>query len=120
VVRIDAAVMMTKPLIVASRAVSGCLRFPGWPGLPGCDPLHRPGYRALLPAALRASRAEANSTWPMAHRGGWRLIATTNAQKLRENHGVVKLSAFSCYAFSVSARFPSEDVTIWASTCRSR
>jgi hypothetical protein len=29
VVRIDAAVMMTKPLIVASRAVSGCLRFPG-------------------------------------------------------------------------------------------
>jgi hypothetical protein len=29
VVRIDAAVIMTKPLIVASRAVSGCLRFPG-------------------------------------------------------------------------------------------
>ena len=28
-VRIDAAVMMTEPLIVASRAVSGCLRFPG-------------------------------------------------------------------------------------------
>ena len=29
VVRIDAAVMMTKPLIVASRAVSGCLGSPG-------------------------------------------------------------------------------------------
>ena len=29
VVHIDAAVIMTKPLIVASRAVSGCLRFPG-------------------------------------------------------------------------------------------
>jgi hypothetical protein len=29
VARIDAAVMMTKPLIVASRAVSGCLGSPG-------------------------------------------------------------------------------------------
>ena len=54
-------VMMTEPLIVASRAVSGCLGSPwGVLGLPSCDSLHRPGYRALLPAALWAIRAEAN------------------------------------------------------------
>jgi hypothetical protein len=72
-----------------SLVASGSLE---WPGLPGCDPLHRPGYRTLLPAALRAIRAEANSTWPMAHRGGWRLIATTNAQKVRDARIVVKLN----------------------------
>ena len=94
VVRIDAAGHDDR---TADRGESRCLWLPRVPwgvlGLPSCDSLHRPGYRALLPAALWAIRAEANSTWPVAHRGGWRSIATTNDLKIRASVSRVKSTA---------------------------
>jgi hypothetical protein len=78
----------------ADRGESRCLWLPRVPwsglGLPSCDSLHQPGYRALLPAALWAIRAEANSTWPVAQRGGWRSIATNDNFKLRSAESRVK------------------------------
>jgi len=92
VVRIDAVVMMTKPLIVASRAVSGCLGSPGVAsGFPAATLCTDPAIGRFFPCP-EGDWAEANSTWPMAHRGGWRLIATTDGQKLRDSGIVVKLN----------------------------
>ena len=91
-VRIDAAVMMTKPLIVASRAVSGCLRFPGvaW------------ASRLRLSAPTRLSGA--SSRCPVGDPGGsefhvacgptWRVAIDRpkRMQKLRETRIVGQLN----------------------------
>ena len=70
VVRIDAAVMMTKPLILASRAVSGCLRFPGvvW-----ASRLRLSAPTRLSGASSRALRATGRKRIPRGLWPSWRV-----------------------------------------------
>jgi len=78
VVRIDAAGHETEPLVVASRAVSGCLGSPGVSsGCLAATLCTDPAIGRFFPCPV-GDQAEANSTWPVAWRGGWRSTATND------------------------------------------
>jgi hypothetical protein len=65
-------VMLTEPLIVASRAVSGCLEPLGVSsGCLAATLCTDPAYRALLPVALRATGRKRipRGLWPIVEGG---------------------------------------------------
>ena len=71
------------------RAVSGCV-------VPAATFIPRPGDRVLPAGALRATSAKRAPRWSKTERGGWRLIATTNASTLRPSSVRVKSRCSRC------------------------
>jgi hypothetical protein len=71
------------------RAVSGCF-------VPAATFIPRPGDQVPPADALRATSAKRAPRWSETERGGWRLIATTNASTLRPSSVRVKSRCSRC------------------------